>query len=67
MELLYRRFAPRIDEAWGALGRFFGADPDDIAFVPNATAGVNTVLRSLVFSPGDEIVVTDHEYNAGTF
>jgi len=64
VEFLYRRFEPRIDEARGALGRFVGADADDIAFVSNATTGVNTVLRSLDFEPGDELLTTDHEYNA---
>jgi isopenicillin-N epimerase len=64
VEFLYRRFEPRIDEAREALGRFVGADSDDLAFVPNATTGVNAVLRSLAFEPGDELLVTDHEYNA---
>jgi isopenicillin-N epimerase len=64
VEFLYRHFEREIDEARGALGRFVGADSDDLAFVPNATTGVNTVLRSLSFQPGDEILTTDHEYNA---
>jgi isopenicillin-N epimerase len=46
------------------LAAFVGAKADDLVFVPDATFGVNTVLRALRFKPGDELLVTDHEYNA---
>src|SRR5205085_4954268 len=52
-----------LDGARGALAGFLAAEPADVAFVPNATAGVNTVLRSLRFDSGDELLVTDHAYN----
>ena len=53
-----------LDSVRATLGAMLGADPDDLAAVPNATSGVNTVVRSLDFSPGDELLTTDHAYNA---
>jgi isopenicillin-N epimerase len=60
----FRNLEASADSVRSVLGRFVGADPDDLAFVANATTGVNTVLRSLALEPGDEILITDHVYNA---
>jgi len=46
------------------LAQFLKAKERDLAFVENATSGVNAVLRSLEFRPGDEILSTTHTYNA---
>ncbi|WP_141620738.1 aminotransferase class V-fold PLP-dependent enzyme [Myxococcus sp. AB036A] len=64
VRFLHREIEPLLDDARAALATFLDADADDLGFVPNATAGVSTVLRSLRFAPGDELLTTDHEYNA---
>src|SRR6266849_6662505 len=64
VRFLSRDLDDRLDPARQALAAFVGADPEDLAFVVNATSGVNAVLRSLAFSAGDELLTTDHAYNA---
>ena len=64
VRFLSRELDGRLDQARAALGAFLGADPDDLGFVPNATSGVNAVLRSHAFAAGDELLTTDHAYNA---
>jgi isopenicillin-N epimerase len=59
-----REYGDALAHAKHVLAEFIGAAPQDLAFVANATAGVNTVLRSLPFSAGDELLTTDHAYGA---
>jgi len=54
----------RLNAARSILADFIGADAADLVFVSNATTGVSTVLRSLQFESGDELLLTNHTYAA---
>jgi isopenicillin-N epimerase len=64
VRFMVETFPGALQRAREVLAAFVGADADDLAFVANATAACNTVLRSLRFEPGDELLTTDHTYNA---
>ncbi len=59
-----RVYEELLDAARIQLAEFVNAQADELVFVPNATTGVNSVLRSLAFQPNDELLTTDLEYNA---
>ena len=59
-----RELEPLLDAARREVAAFVGAAEEGLAFVPNATAGVNAVLRSLDLDQYDELLVTNQEYNA---
>lgn len=61
-----------IDETRRDLGEFVRCDPETIVLVPNATIAAATIFHNLAeatidaprIGPGDEVLVTDHEYPA---
>ncbi len=63
---MLEHYQPALDRARRRVAGFVGAEPGGLGFVNNATSGVNAVLRSLeaTLRPGDEILITDHGYNA---
>ncbi|HSY20441.1 MAG TPA: aminotransferase class V-fold PLP-dependent enzyme [Candidatus Acidoferrales bacterium] len=64
LQFLVRELEAQMDATRARLAQFIGAGADDLVFIPNATTGLNAVLRSLAFNPSDELLVTDQEYNA---
>jgi isopenicillin-N epimerase len=64
VQFLWRRYEERLEPARAELARFVGARTRDLVFVTNATSAVNAVVRSLKLSRGDELLTTNHDYNA---
>jgi isopenicillin-N epimerase len=64
VDFLARQLPDRLLAARQALATYLGARTPDLAFVANATTGVNIVANSLRLSTGDVILATDHEYGA---
>ena len=64
VDFLARRLPDLLDAARATLAAYVGCSDRDLAFVQNATTGVNLAARSLDLRPGDEILATDLEYGA---
>lgn len=53
-----------LDQARAELAEFLRCSSEDLVFVQNATGGVNAVVQSFPLQRGDEILTTNHDYNA---
>lgn len=54
-----------MDGMRAAVSRFVNCPPETIAPMVNATVAIATVLTNIDWRPGDEVLVTDHEYMSG--
>lgn len=59
-----RQLPKRMRSAAAELAGYLDAETDDVVFVDNATAGVQSVIGSIELKPGDEILINDQTYNA---
>ena len=60
-----RKSLPRLlNESRAAIAPLLGVPVAEVVFVPNATTGVNTVLRNLVYERGDVILSFSTAYPA---
>lgn len=64
MDFFIRRMEEALDAAARRLGELIGTDGKNLAFVENATHGMNVVAANIPLEPGDEVLLTDHEYGA---
>ncbi|MEC9042599.1 MAG: aminotransferase class V-fold PLP-dependent enzyme [Verrucomicrobiota bacterium] len=62
--LLYRDFASRIQKSRERLALFLNCQSDQLAFVRNATYGMNMAANSVDLQPGDKVLATNFEYGA---
>jgi isopenicillin-N epimerase len=64
VEFMARDIYDYLKEARDSLGKFVGCSGDDLVYITNPTTAVNTIIRSLDFGSGDEILTTDQEYGS---
>ncbi|WP_306319559.1 MULTISPECIES: aminotransferase class V-fold PLP-dependent enzyme [unclassified Streptomyces] len=62
----FRGLPERVAPARAELARHLRVTPDTLALVPNASAGVSTVLGGVELPAGSEVLLTDHSYGAVT-
>lgn len=64
MDFYVRQLDRRLDAVVSRMGETFGCGAGDLVLVPNSTVAMNAVAASVILEPGDEVLLTDHDYGA---
>jgi len=63
-EFLGRRAGALLEQSRQVLAEYLGTHSSNLAYVTNATTGLNAIARGLSLGEGDEVLASDHEYGA---
>ncbi len=55
-------WAGKAEELRSGVARWLATSTDEIAFVPNTTAGINLVAQGWPWKSGDNVVIFEHDY-----
>ena len=64
VQFLTEELYPALKESRESLAAFLGCDQDEVLFFPNPTTAISNIIYNLDLKPGDEVLMTDHEYGA---
>ena len=64
---LGRGWADRVEAVRARCARLIHADPDEIAFVHNTTAGISLVAEGLAWEAGDNLVTLANEFPSNLY
>lgn len=64
MDFLIRTAPIALEESARKLAALLQCSEGNLAFVPNATEGMNIIAKNVCLAAGDEVLLTDHEYGA---
>jgi cysteine desulfurase / selenocysteine lyase len=63
----YRAWMDRLERLRQRAAQLIGATRDEIALVPNTTAGINLVAEGFPWQPGDNVVLPDNEFPSNQY
>jgi selenocysteine lyase/cysteine desulfurase len=66
-DTVWPRWAARIEEIRSTAARLVNARPEEMAFVPNTTAGISLVAEGFPWQPGDNVVTVAGEFPSNLY
>ncbi len=63
----WRSWFGMVETARVKAARLIGSSPDEIAFLPNTSWGLNLVALGFAWTPGDNVVTTDMEFPSNAY
>ncbi len=66
-DVVWGQWARRLGEVRQATAKLIGAQPAEIAFVPNTTTGISLVAEGYPWQPGDNVVTLENEFPSNLY
>ncbi len=66
-DVVWSQWAQRLEDVRQTAARLIGAQPSEIALVPNTTSGISLVAEGFPWQPGDNVVTLANEFPSNQY